>query len=94
MAAQASATLLAARPLPSLAAFENAVRPATIENDRGLLVSSTGSDLWHAASDPPNEFWMMTDRGPNGLPLVDGIARRTFTGPGLHPDVVPGANRG
>src|SRR5215212_8354736 len=75
VAAQASATLLAAYTLPDLplAAFENAVRPGTIENDRGLLLGSTGSDLWHAASDPPNEFWMMTDRGPNGLPLVDGI---------------------
>ena len=53
--AQASATLLAAYTLPDLplAAFENVVRPGTIENDRGLLLGSTGSDLWHAPSDPP-----------------------------------------
>ncbi len=56
-----------------------------IKNDRGILLGSIGSDLWHDPSDPPNRFWMTTDRGPNGKVEVEGRKRRTFPMPEFTP---------
>src|SRR5215470_11740367 len=42
-----------------------------VTNDRKLLLGGIGSDLWHGAGDKANEFWMITDRGPNGQIKVD-----------------------
>ena len=42
------------------------------------MVGGVGSDLWHSPGDPPNELWMITDRGPNGRVRIDGKDRRTY----------------
>lgn len=46
--------------------FQNAVLPGSVANDRKVLLGSVGSDLWDGPKDPRDEFWMTTDRGPNG----------------------------
>ncbi|SDM16171.1 esterase-like activity of phytase family protein [Nonomuraea jiangxiensis] len=51
-----------------------------------------GSGLWPAGRS--GEYWMVTDRGPNGLPEVDGEARRTFPTPGFAPAIVRVSTRG
>ena len=56
-----------------------------IKNDRNILLGSIGSDLWHDSGDPPNRFWMTTDRGPNGKFVVEGRRRRTFPVPEFTP---------
>jgi hypothetical protein len=67
--------------------FQNALLPGTVVNDRKVLLGSVGSDLWHGPKDPRNEFWMITDRGPNGQIAVDGN-RRTFWVPQFNPTIV------
>src|SRR5690349_8720705 len=60
--------ILATYTLPNihLASLQNERLPAhPIANDRGLFLGGVGSDLWHGPTDPPDEFWMVTDRGPN-----------------------------
>lgn len=52
-------------PRYTLGEIQNAVLPNSIQNDRGIPLGGTGSDLWHASSDAPSEFWVLTDRGPN-----------------------------
>lgn len=59
-----------------------------IENDRGIALGGIGSDLWHGPTDPPNRFWMLTDRGPNGELKVDGRKRRTFPVPDFSPIIL------
>src|SRR5215468_10269829 len=55
--------------------FQNALLPGSVANDRKVLLGSVGSDLWHGPKDPRDEFWMITDRGPNGQsPLMGKIA--------------------
>lgn len=56
-----------------------------IHNDRNVLLGGIGSDLWHDPADPPNRFWMITDRGPNGEVKVDSQKRRTFPVPEFSP---------
>lgn len=74
-----------------LAAVQNQVCPdRPLDDDHGILLGSVGSDLWHGPDDPPNEFWMVTDRGPNAFVKVqnddgDKEKRRTFP----VPDFVP-----
>jgi Esterase-like activity of phytase len=58
--------------------FHNKLLPGSIANDRRVLLGSVGSDLWRGPTDPRDEFWMVTDRGPNGQIKVDGTNRRTF----------------
>src|SRR5262245_59755011 len=70
-------------PLASLQ--KEALPDHPIADDRGMLLGGIGSDLWHAATDPANEFWMVTDRGPNGQIEVDGKNRRTFPVPDFTP---------
>jgi hypothetical protein len=68
--------------------FQNKAFPGSVTNDRKVLLGSTGSDLWHGPKDPRDEFWMVTDRGPNGQIAVDGKNRRTFWVPEFNPTIV------
>lgn len=74
--------------------FQNKKLPGTVSNDRKVLLGSLGSDLWHGPTDPPNEFWMLTDRGPNGQIAVDGKNRRTFWVPEFAPTILRVRTRG
>src|SRR5689334_9596297 len=71
-----------------LAAFQNARVPNSIQNDRKILLGSIGSDLWHGADDAGDEFWMITDRGPNGQIAVNTENRRTFAVPEFNPAIL------
>lgn len=84
---QAAASVTAVYTLPDLpiADVQNAVLKDSIDNDRKLLLGGIGSDLWHGATDAADEFWMITDRGPNGQIKVDDKNRRTFPIPGFTP---------
>lgn len=84
--AAAGPTLAGSYTLPDLplATVENAVLPGNIQDDHKLLLGSI-SDLWHARGDPPEEFWAITDRGPNGQERVQGQNRRTFPLPSFDP---------
>lgn len=84
-AAVAASFTLADTPL---AAFQNARLPGTIANDRKILLGSIGSDLWHGPGDAADEFWMITDRGPNGQIKVEGENRRTFPVPEFSPVIL------
>ena len=68
--------------------FQNKFLPDSIANDRKVLLGSIGSDLWHGRQDPGDEFWMITDRGPNGQIRVDGSNRRTFWVPEFNPTIL------
>jgi Esterase-like activity of phytase len=82
--------VIATYTLPDLPVreFENAIMPVGITNDRKILLGSVGSDLWRHSSDPAGEFWMLTDRGPNGQVKVDGKNRRTFLVPEFNPVIL------
>lgn len=67
-----------------LAEFQNALLPGSITNDRGIRFGSLGSDIFRRHGDPGNEFWMVTDRGPNGQPS----GKRTFPVPEFDPTIV------
>ncbi|MEI8409672.1 MULTISPECIES: esterase-like activity of phytase family protein [unclassified Kribbella] len=69
-----------------LGAFSNALLPGSVTNDRGVDLGGIGSDLF--PSERPDEFWTVTDRGPNGQIKVDGVNRRTFPVPGFDPAIV------
>ncbi len=83
-------------PAVPVAALQNSRLPGTIDNDRGLKLGGVGSDLWRSASDTPGEYWMVTDRGPNGQVRAGGKNRRTFPIPSYSPLIlrvrVDGAN--
>jgi hypothetical protein len=82
--------IIATYTLPDTAikGFQNAVLPGSVANDRKVLLGSVGSDLWHGPKDPRDEFWMITDRGPNGQIAVDGKNRRTFWVPEFNPTIL------
>jgi hypothetical protein len=67
-------------PDTSLASVED-----WIKNDRKILLGSVGGDLWHEPKDPPNRFWMVSDRGPNGKLVNDEGKKRTFPVPEYTP---------
>ena len=67
-----------------LSAFQNAILPGTIDNDRLIRFGGIGSDIFRARGDSANEFRMVTDRGPNGQPG----GRRTFPVPEFNPTIV------
>jgi hypothetical protein len=76
-------------PAVSVADHQNRRLPGSIGNDRGLLLGGVGSDLWRAASDPAGEYWMVTDRGPNGKVKPQGAKeRRTFPIPEYSPQIL------
>lgn len=83
-------TVTATYVLPDLpiAGVQNAALPGSVINDRKLLLGGIGSDLWHGPTDAPNEFWMITDRGPNGQIKVGDINRRTFPIPEFDPLII------
>lgn len=56
----------------------------TVADDHGIRLGSIGSGLFRTRSDKPHEFFMVTDRGPNGQP--DG--KRTFPVPDFDPTIV------
>jgi hypothetical protein len=86
-AAIAPGRLLTVSTFPDVpvAAIQNSRLPGTIDNDRRLMLGGVGSDLWRSASDAPSEYWMVTDRGPNGRVRAGGQNRRTFPIPGYSP---------
>ncbi|MET9251148.1 esterase-like activity of phytase family protein [Nonomuraea sp. NPDC003709] len=69
-------------PAPDLAAFE----PGIVQDSRGVKLGGVGSGLYPAGRD--GEYWMVTDRGPNGEPKVNGEKRRTFPVPEFAPAIV------
>jgi len=71
-----------------IATAQNAVLPNSVPNDRKLLLGGIGSDLWRGASDPAGQFWMVTDRGPNGQIKVGDETRRTFPIPEFTPMIL------
>jgi hypothetical protein len=71
-----------------ISAVQNGRLPGSIDNDRQLVLGGVGSDLWRGPADPPGEFWMVTDRGPNGQVRIDGSQRRTFAVPGFTPIIL------
>jgi hypothetical protein len=68
--------------------FHNKLLPGSVADDRKILLGSVGSDLWRGPKDPRDEFWMVTDRGPNGQIKVDGTNRRTFWVPEFNPMIL------
>lgn len=86
----AQSRVIATHTLPDIPikTFQNAVIPGSVANDRKVLLGSVGSDLWRGPADPPGEFWMITDRGPNGQIKVDGKNRRTFWVPEFNPAIL------
>jgi hypothetical protein len=93
--AGASATIGAAGPRilqvaeladTALGTFHNGLFPFAIDHvfdDHRVRMGSLGSDIFHDPSDSYNEFWAVTDRGPNGLPTV-----RTFVVPKFNPVIM------
>lgn len=87
-ASAAGARLLQVAELPDVAlgAFHNAVfryGDDQIVDDHGVRFGSFGSDIFHDPEDSSNEFWMLTDRGPNGNP-----GKRTFVAPKFNPEIL------
>jgi hypothetical protein len=82
--------VIASYTLPDtpIKAFQNAAFPGSVANDRKVLLGSVGSDLWRGPKDTAGEFWMITDRGPNGQIKVDGKNRRTFWVPEFNPAIL------
>ncbi|WP_030456413.1 esterase-like activity of phytase family protein [Herbidospora cretacea] len=58
---------------------------SSIADDRGVKLGGIGSGLFPASRS--GEFWMVTDRGPNGQPTVAGEKRRTFPIPEFAPAI-------
>jgi len=75
-------------PDTPISVFQNKSFPGSVANDRKVLLGSVGSDLWHGPKDARDEFWMLTDRGPNGQIRVDGSNRRTFWVPEFNPTIL------
>ncbi|MBW8483024.1 esterase-like activity of phytase family protein [Actinomadura sp. PM05-2] len=75
-------------PRVPLKAFQNRVLPGTIADDRGVALGGIGSDLFHEPGAPADEFWAITDRGPNGTVTVDGEDRTTFPVASFDPTIV------
>jgi Esterase-like activity of phytase len=73
-------------PRTPLAQFSNGLLPGTVGADQGIALGGTGSDIYPA--DAPDQYWMITDRGPNGQIKVDGDKRRTFPVPGFDPTIL------
>src|SRR5262245_35840945 len=64
-----------------------------IARDRKINLGSLGSDLWHDRGAPANDFWTITDRGPNGRVRItnpDGSTTRvrTFAIPDFAPAII------
>jgi hypothetical protein len=69
-----------------LASLQNEALPDhPIADDHGMFLGGVGSDLWQGPDDPDDEFWLVTDRGPNDEVEVDDDDRRTFPVPDFTP---------
>lgn len=81
----ASDSTLARMPLSS---FEAATVPGAPKMaDFGLSMGSIGSDVYPAEA--PDEYWMVTDRGPNGkMKVAKHVKHRTMPMPGFDPSIV------
>jgi hypothetical protein len=68
-------------------AIYNKLLPGSAASSK-ILLGSVGSDLWRGPKDPSDEFWMVTDRGPNGQLNLNGVNRRTFLVPEFNPMIL------
>jgi hypothetical protein len=69
--------------------FQKAWLPThPLTNDHGFFLGGLGSDLWRDADAPESDFWMITDRGPNGEVKAKDGKRRTFPVPDFAPALV------
>src|SRR5262245_15274822 len=66
-------TTTATLPDISLKKFSNDLIRGSVDNDRKIDLGGIGSDIYPAGQE--NEFWTVTDRGPNGQIKVDGTNR-------------------
>ncbi|NUR71914.1 MAG: esterase-like activity of phytase family protein [Hamadaea sp.] len=73
-------------PPIALGAFSNSLLPGSVADDRGVNLGGIGSDIFPAGR--PNEFWTVTDRGPNGQIKIGKEKRRTFPVAGFDPAIV------
>jgi hypothetical protein len=64
------------------------VPPNDSEPDRLVDLGGIGSDLFRAPGTSTNEFYQITDRGPNGEADVMGTTRRTFPVPWFTPTIL------
>jgi len=80
----ATGTVTKTSTLPDIALgdFQNALLPDSIEDDRGVKLGSIGSGLFPLGA---NEYWTVTDRGPNPE-VYDDV--RTFVVPTFDPTLV------
>jgi hypothetical protein len=81
-------SVVATHTLPDIALASmqhDALPDHPIGNDRGMLLGGVGSDLWHGPGDPADDFWMVTDRGPNAEVEIDHDDRRIFPVPDFTP---------
>jgi hypothetical protein len=66
MAGGGEVTAIGLFPDLGIASVLNSVLPGVVSNDHQILLGGVGSDIWHGPGDPPDELWMVTDRGPRG----------------------------
>lgn len=90
--AQSTAEIIETSTLPTILLSDllnETLGPGTVADGRGIPLGGIGSDLFHnRASDAPNEFWMMADRGPN-VTLENGDTEQlTFPLPEYTPVIV------
>jgi len=80
----ATGTVTKTSTLPDIALgdFQNTLLPDSIEDDRGVKLGSIGSGLFPLGA---NEYWTVTDRGPNPE-VYDDV--RTFVVPTFDPTLV------
>lgn len=80
----ATGTVTKTSTLPDIALgeFQNAQLPDSIDDDRGVTLGSIGSGLFPLGA---NEYWTVTDRGPNPE-VYDDV--RTFVVPTFDPTLV------
>jgi len=80
----ATGTVTKTSTLPDipLGDFQNELLPGSIEDDRGVQLGSIGSGLFPLGG---NEYWTVTDRGPNPE-VYDDV--RTFVVPTFDPTLV------
>lgn len=89
VAAEPSIVATYTLPATPLGQYQNAALPEyPIANARGFELGGIGSDLWHDAGAPADEFWMVTDRGPNGEATVGDETRVTFPVADFDPIIV------
>ncbi|MBA2324254.1 MAG: esterase-like activity of phytase family protein [Pseudonocardiales bacterium] len=74
-------------PRIPLADFQHRALPADgALDDHGIVLGGIGSDIYPAQA--PDEYWMVTDRGPNGKAKTSGGKVRTFPVPGFDPSIL------